>query len=70
MSLLDFLFNDDDGTKCECIYGSKVEDHAVYCRHPSDRWRKCKLKSVYGSLGFDPSDCPGFEKNPNYKKGG
>ena len=53
-----------------CIYGVRVDGHAVYCNHPEGP-RKCRHSGYWGraySLAFGMADenCELFEPNPNY----
>ena len=58
----------------ECIYGHRVDGHAVYCHN--ENWknapRKCRRNWYYGKEyakkeKLRDRDCKGFKKNPNYK---
>lgn len=52
-----------------CLYGHRVEHHAVYCHNKT--WknapRKCHHTWYYGGAHCD-EDCPGYKPNPNYKQ--
>ncbi len=56
-----------------CIYGHRVERHAVYCHN--EKWanspRKCRHTWYYKEIGTgkEDKDCPGFKLNPDYKEG-
>lgn len=47
-----------------CIYGHRVEFHAVYCHNTEweDAPRKCRRTSYSGNEDKD-EDCPGFKPN-------
>ena len=59
---------DDCAFDQPCVYGNRVDSHAVYCHN--DKWpeapRKCRRTWYTGGASRD-EDCPGFEPNPNYK---
>jgi hypothetical protein len=62
---------DDCAFDQPCIYGHRVNGHAVYCHN--EKWksapRKCRCSWYYGGKkGDEDKDCPGFKKNPTYKK--
>ena len=52
-----------------CIYGHRVESHAVYCHN--DKWPDAPRKCGYGEdtwSGVPHSECPGFKVNPAQKQ--
>lgn len=61
-----------DPEKCafdqRCMYGHRVESHAVYCHN--DWWdkapRKCK-RTWYTGGEVKDEDCPGYRPNPDFK---
>lgn len=70
MNLVEFCAATEDCAFDQpCIYGHRVEDHAVYCHndHWKDAPRKCRQSWYYGGeKGYEDKDCPGFKPNPNY----
>ncbi len=52
-----------------CIFGYRVNGHAVYCHNKywKDGPRKCRRKWYTGGETKD-EDCEGFKENPYYKK--
>lgn len=51
-----------------CIYGHRVEGHAVYCHNQEwpDAPRKCRNTWYTGGRERD-EDCEGYKPNPEYK---
>ncbi len=55
----------------QCIYGHRVNGHAVYCHN--DKWidapRKCRQSWYWGGReGYQDKDCSGFKPNPETKE--
>ena len=51
-----------------CIYGHRINGHAVYCHNENwkDAPRKCRNSWYTGGLEKD-EDCPGYKPNLNHK---
>jgi len=49
-----------------CIYGNRVETHAVYC-HNENIGGKCR-RTWYTGGEIKDEDCEGYKKNPRHKK--
>ena len=67
------LVADADDEDCAfdqpCIYGHRVETHAVYCHNNDwkDAPRKCRRTWYTGGETRD-EDCPGFKPNPDKRR--
>lgn len=63
------LISDDVAFDQPCMFGQRVEGHAVYCTNKKwkDAPRKCRC-SWYTDGKERDEDCSGFKPNPNYKK--
>lgn len=65
------LVADDDDCKFDqpCVYGHRVEGHAVYCHN--NEWdhapTKCRRTWYTGGKVTDES-CPGFAPNPAFER--
>jgi hypothetical protein len=60
------LCSPEQGFDQKCIFGNRVESHAVYCHseHP-DAPRKCRRSWYSGKTVLD-EDCPFYVENPKY----
>lgn len=64
------LFCDDEDSVFDqpCVYGNRVDGHAVYCHN--EKWlyapRKCRRTWYTGGETRD-EDCEGYKPNPNFK---
>jgi hypothetical protein len=60
--------DDNSAFDQRCIFGHRVEGHAVYCHN--DNWddspRKCR-RSWYTDGEIKDEDCAGFQPNPAFK---
>ena len=69
INLVELFACEDGGFDQPCIYGNRVESHAVYC-HNQD-WlyapRKCHRTWYTGGKERD-EDCEGYKPNPAFKR--
>lgn len=61
------LIAEEGGFDQSCVYGNRVENHAVYC-HSNHRGapRKCRCTWYTGGKIRD-ENCPFYKPNPEYK---
>ena len=62
------LIGEESAFDQPCIFGNRVENHAVYCHlgNPNAP-RKCR-RTWYTGGEIKDEDCPFYKPNPNYKK--
>ena len=69
---VEMLAGDDCAFDQPCIFGHRVEDHAVYCHNkawlyaPSKCRRHRGASWIWGDKPWPHEDCPGFKPNPAY----
>lgn len=67
-NLVELVSDEDGGFDQPCMFGNRVEGHAVYCHN--SKWlyspRKCRRTWYTGGKTRD-EDCEGFCPNPHFK---